>query len=139
MLSDLALALRYAPILHFDKNETIPVRAVGYTVFKETKQSLLNQKSVIKSNGGTVLQSVIWSEYHQMILWIGSDMTCNEVKAKKLQHMKIEAIDMAQQVINKQMTVAQEIASLLGETTAETKVTLTKLKQLIQEEEAIKQ
>lgn len=112
------------------------------TVFlnvKETKQSLLNQKSVIKSNGGTVLQSVIWSEYHQMILWIGSDMTCDEVKAKKLQHMKIEAIDMAQQVINKQMTVAQEIASLLGETTAETKVTLTKLKQLIQEEEAIKQ
>ena len=53
--------------------------------------------------------------------------------------MKMEAIDMAQQVINKQMTVAQEIASLLGETTAETKVTLTKLKQLIQEEEAIKQ
>ena len=53
--------------------------------------------------------------------------------------MKIEAIDMAQQVINKQMTVAQEIASLLGETTAETKVTLTKLKKLIQEEEAIKQ
>ena len=59
-------------------------------------------------------------------------------KNKQLQNMKIEAIDMAQQVINKQMTVAQEIASLLGETTAETKVTLTKLKQLIQEEEAMK-
>ena len=33
-----------------------------------------------------------------------------------------------------QMEVAQEIASLLGETTAETKVTLTKLKELIDEE-----
>ena len=45
--------------------------------------------------------------------------------------MKLETMEMAQNVIDKQMTVAQEIASLLGETTAETKVTLTKLKELI--------
>lgn len=104
-----------------------------------TKQNLLNQKAVIEATGTTVIQSIIWSEYHQMLLWIASDITYDERQAKNLQNMKIEAIDMAQQVINKQMTVAQEIASLLGETTAETKVTLTKLKQLIQEEEAIKQ
>ena len=42
-----------------------------------------------------------------------------------------ETMDMAQKVIDKQMMVAQEIASLLGETTAETKVTLTKLKNMI--------
>ncbi len=111
-----------------------PFRAV-----KETKQKLLSQKVTIKNSEKTVIQSIIWSEYHQIMLWIGSDITYDEVQAKKLQHMKMEAIDMAQQVINKQMMVAQEIASLLGETTAETKVTLTKLKQLIQEEEAIKQ
>lgn len=35
---------------------------------------------------------------------------------------------MAQKVIDKQMMIAQEIAGLLGETTAETKVTLTKLR-----------
>ena len=33
------------------------------------------------------------------------------------------------------MRVAQEIASLLGETTAETKVILTKLKQIVLKEE----
>ena len=38
---------------------------------------------------------------------------------------------MAQKVIDNQMRVAQQIASLLGETTAETKVTLTKLKDMI--------
>ena len=43
----------------------------------------------------------------------------------------METMEMAQNVIDKQLTVAQEIASLLGETTAETKVTLTKLKDLI--------
>ena len=38
---------------------------------------------------------------------------------------------MAQKVIDKQMMVAQQIAYLLGETTAETKVTLNQLKQRI--------
>lgn len=111
-------------------------------IFEEVKchkRNILNQKSVLVESEATVIQSVIWSEYHQIMLWIANDITYDESQAKKLQHMKIEAIDMAQQVINKQMTVAQEIASLLGETTAETKVTLTKLKKLIQEEEAIKQ
>ena len=49
--------------------------------------------------------------------------------------IKLESVDMAQKVIDKQMTVAQQIASLLGETTAETKVTLNKLKNLIASEE----
>ena len=38
---------------------------------------------------------------------------------------------MAQQVIDKQMTVAQQIAGLLGETTAETKVSLTKIGRIL--------
>ncbi len=38
---------------------------------------------------------------------------------------------MAQEVIDKQMLVAQQIAGLLGETTAETKVTLSKLRDSI--------
>ena len=54
---------------------------------------------------------------------------------EKLQTLKIETVEMAQQVIAKQMTVAQEIASLLGETTAETKITLTKLKNFILDDE----
>ena len=58
-----------------------------------------------------------------------------EATDKKLQNLKMETVEMAQQVIAKQMTVAQEIASLLGETTAETKVTLTKLKNFILDEE----
>ncbi len=42
--------------------------------------------------------------------------------------MRDSTVDIAQKVIEKQMVVAQEIASLLGETTAETKVALTNLK-----------
>lgn len=45
--------------------------------------------------------------------------------------LRVDTVDMAQKVIDNQMRVAQQIASLLGETTAETKVTLTKLKDMI--------
>lgn len=51
--------------------------------------------------------------------------------------MKIETLRTTDEVIKKQMRVAQEIASLLGETTAETKVALVKLKQMLQNDGAI--
>ncbi len=125
-----------------ESRSNIPIQTLMEEVyFKEVmykRSSVLNQKVYLKDSDSTVVQSIIWSEYHNIMLWIANDVTYDERNSKKLQKMKIEAIDMAQQVINKQMTVAQEIASLLGETTAETKVTLTKLKQLIQEEEAVK-
>ena len=70
-----------------------------------------------------------------MFLWLAVDITKDERAQQKLQSMKVETMEIAQKVIDKQMTVAQEIASLLGETTAETKVTLTKLKNLILDEE----
>ncbi len=40
MHADLQAALDYAPVIHFDERETIPVRAVGYTVFRETGKSV---------------------------------------------------------------------------------------------------
>lgn len=120
----------------------LPVSALmseeSFNEVMRMKKSILNEKVILHTLNATVVQSIIWSDYHKTMVWIANDVTYDEKKNKQLQSMKIEAIDMAQQVINKQMTVAQEIASLLGETTAETKVTLTKLKQLIKEEEAIR-
>ena len=48
---------------------------------------------------------------------------------KKIETIDKNAIEIADNVIEKQMKIVQEIASLLGETTAETKVALTKLKE----------
>ena len=46
---------------------------------------------------------------------------------------KLNTVKMAQSVIEKQMTTAPEIAGLLGETTAETKAILTKLRDTLLE------
>ena len=63
------------------------------------------------------------------------DITREEQVREQHYNLKIETVEMAQKVIEKQMMVAQEIAGLLGETTAETKVTLTKLRDSILNEE----
>ena len=38
-MTDLEIALRHAPIIHYDAADTIPLRAVGYAVFRETAAS----------------------------------------------------------------------------------------------------
>ena len=61
------------------------------------------------------------------------DITDRVCYNQKLNEMKLETIATTDDVIKKQMRVAQEIASLLGETTAETKVALVKLKKMLNE------
>ncbi|MBL7221816.1 MAG: hydrogenase assembly protein HupF, partial [Phycisphaerae bacterium] len=58
-------------------------------------------------------------------------------KARKhLRDLRAETLERAQEVISRQMKTAQEIAALLGETTAETKVLLVKVMSLFREEGA---
>jgi len=72
---------------------------------------------------------------HDLYLGIFKDVTNEEQVKTKRQKQNFEALEMAQDVIDKQMIIAHEIASLLGETTAETKVTLSKLKRLFEANE----
>ncbi|MGV8905857.1 MAG: [Fe-Fe] hydrogenase large subunit C-terminal domain-containing protein [Acetobacterium sp.] len=67
-------------------------------------------------------------------LYMGIFIDISEQEKQEAVFLKIqeETLIMAQRVIDKQMRVAHEIAGLLGETTAETKVTLTKLKKVIE-------
>jgi iron only hydrogenase large subunit-like protein len=101
----------------------------------ESRQNLYGRKMYMPFQDATVLQSIIWIENHEATLFIMQDISESVKREEKLKSMKINSIEMAQKVIDKQMIVAQQIASLLGETTAETKVSLTKLKRLMQGEE----
>ncbi len=63
-----------------------------------------------------------------MVLGLFQDVTQEEAEEEAQQQSRLQSVEMAQKVIDKQMMVAQQIAYLLGETTAETKVTLNQLK-----------
>jgi len=64
------------------------------------------------------------------------DISEEEKTRKHLRDLRAETLERAQEVISRQMKTAQEIAALLGETTAETKVLLVKVMSLFQEEGA---
>jgi PAS domain S-box-containing protein len=97
---------------------------------KENKKPLFGQKVHYPEYDVVLLQSIVYLENQNMMLAIMTNITREENQRKELKLVKENALNAAQKVIVKQMRVAQEIASLLGETTAETKVTLTKLKEI---------
>jgi PAS domain S-box-containing protein len=62
------------------------------------------------------------------------DISDEETAKKHLRDLRAQTLQRAQEVISRQMKTAQEIARLLGETTAETKILLVKLMSLFEEE-----
>ena len=97
----------------------------------DTHQDISCKKVVYPERNFTSLQSIVYMKEQNCVLGIFQDITSEEEQNRKAYQVKVETIEMAQRVIDKQMMVAQEIAGLLGETTAETKVTLTKLRDTI--------
>lgn len=102
-----------------------------------TKQSIMNKKIDLPQIHLKAEEKIVYISNLTSVLVIYQDITKEEQAKEKRYHLKMETIEAAQKVIDKQMMVAQEIAGLLGETTAETKVTLTKLRDsiLMDEEE----
>ena len=97
----------------------------------ENHQSINDKRVTLKEYGMTALMSIVYIPENDMAMGIFKDITDEVAHEEARYKMRVDTIDMAQKVIDKQMAVAQQIASLLGETTAETKVTLTKLKNII--------
>ncbi|MFH1707344.1 MAG: PAS domain-containing protein [Planctomycetota bacterium] len=62
------------------------------------------------------------------------DISEEEAAKRHYRDLKAHTLQRTQEVIHRQMKTAQEIARLLGETTAETKVLLVKLMSLFEEE-----
>lgn len=93
----------------------------------DTHQNIHGKKVNYAEYGVSTLQNIVYIEKENAVLATFIDITREEEQAKQDYEKKLDTIDLAQKVIHKQMMVAQEIAGLLGETTAETKTTLTTL------------
>lgn len=107
---------------------------IDHTDFEQvllTHESIMGKKVEYTDKGLTTLQNIVYVQEQDAVLGIFQDITLEEEKNKQAYKIKVDTIEMAQKVIDKQMLVAQQIAGLLGETTAETKVTLTKLRDTI--------
>ncbi len=94
-------------------------------------QSISDKKVSLKEYGIAAEENIVYVEKNNIAIGIFRDITKEEKELKNKYKLRAETMEMAQKVIDKQMVAAQQIASLLGETTAETKVTLTKLKNMV--------
>ena len=97
----------------------------------ETGESITDKKVEYPQYGITTMQNLIYIGKENLVMGIFRDISKEVAAQESTYRLRVETMEMAQKVIDKQMVAAQQIASLLGETTAETKVTLTKLKDMI--------
>lgn len=100
-----------------------------------TGEAVLHKKVKLDRGKITAEETIVYIKKLDAVLIMMRDITREEKVREQHYNLKVETVEMAQKVIEKQMMVAQEIAGLLGETTAETKVTLTKLRDSVLNEE----
>ena len=81
-----------------------------------------------------VEQTVVYDRDTHLLIGILRDVTNEENDRVKKENISRQTIEVADKVVDKQMRIVQEIASLLGETAAETKIALAKLKESIEDE-----
>ena len=78
-----------------------------------------------------VEETIVYDREYRVLLCILRDVTEEELEKEKREKISSQTVEIADRVVDKQMRIVQEIASLLGETAAETKIALTKLKESI--------
>lgn len=100
----------------------------------ENKRAIRNRRTYLAEYDKYVEQTIIYDPNYHMLLCIMRDITEQEAEREKREKLRNQTVETADNVVDKQMRIVQEIASLLGETAAETKIALTKLKESISDE-----
>ena len=113
------------------------VRILDPSIFmqvKRTGQPVRDQRAYLAEYKRFVEQTVVYDPDLHMLIGIMRDITNDEASKEKKARISKQTVEVADSVVEKQMRIVQEIASLLGETAAETKIALTKLKESIDDE-----
>ncbi len=90
-----------------------------------------NQRTYLAEYKKYIEYTIIHDKDSHLLIAIMSDVTIEEKEREKKENITRQTMEVADKVVEKQMRIVQEIASLLGETTAETKIALSKLKESI--------
>lgn len=101
----------------------------------ETGKTLKNQRRYFSDYKKFFEQTIVRDLTSHMCICILRDVTDEEEERAKKEEIGRKTAEIADKVVDKQMRIVQEIASLLGETAAETKIALTKLKESINVDE----
>ncbi|MBR2397378.1 MAG: 4Fe-4S binding protein [Clostridia bacterium] len=99
-----------------------------------TGRNMKEQRVYLAEYQRYVQQSIVYDRESNLLIGIIKDVNEEETEREKKEAIARKTVEVADKVVEKQMRIVQEIASLLGETAAETKIALTKLKESITNE-----
>ena len=101
---------------------------------RDSGRSIRDQRTYLAEYKRYVEQTILFDREYKLLICIMRDVTDEENEREKKESISRQTVEIADKVVDKQMRIVQEIASLLGETAAETKIALTKLKESITNE-----
>ena len=113
------------------------VRILDPSVFmrvRDTGHDVHDERVYLAEYKRYIEQTVVYDNDSRMLVGIMRDITDEETEREKKEKISRQTVEVADKVVDKQMRIVQEIASLLGETAAETKIALAKLKESITDE-----
>ncbi len=113
------------------------VRIIDPALFVEAMsegKKVRNRRIYLAEYDRYIEQSIFPDRDYHILICMMRDITTEETEKKRKEDIHSRTIEVADKVVDKQMRIVQEIASLLGETAAETKIALTKLKESIADE-----
>ena len=107
--------------------------AVFMNVLRD-KRNVRDERVYLAEYRRYVEQTVVYDQDSRLLICIMRDITDEQDEREKKEKISRQTIEVADKVVEKQMRIVQDIASLLGETAAETKIALAKLKESISNE-----
>ena len=108
---------------------------VDFIFVMEDGRPIRDRKVWLENQQKFVEETIVYDIENKLLLAIMKDITTQEREERRAQELRQQTLEVTDRIIQKQMRTVQEIASLLGETTAETKVALTKLRGAVAEGE----
>ncbi|NLG49310.1 MAG: 4Fe-4S binding protein [Chloroflexi bacterium] len=104
----------------------------SFSQVRNTRQPVTNERVQLRDDL-IVEQTIVPVNGEHLLVAILRDVTEREQQRDELDRLRTETLSHTREVVKNQMRVAHEIAQLLGESTAETKMMLSRLAKLIEE------
>ena len=99
-----------------------------------TGKDIHNKQVYLAEYEKYVEETIVYDKEYRLLVGILRDVTEEELVRAKKERISRQTVEIADRVVDQQMRIVQDIASLLGETAAETKIALFKLKESIGDE-----
>ena len=105
-----------------------------FTKVRHKSKMISAERTYLSEYGYYVDRTILYNDECHLYICIMRDVSDEMSQQEKKMEMRMHAVDIADDVAKKQLKIVQEIASLLGETAADTLIAIERLKETISDD-----